>query len=63
MTAEGATDALRKFHEARLAGAKMIDVGCMQINHRFHGQHFASLEAMLKDTLGAVHDAFDRLVA
>ncbi len=41
------SDALRKFHEARSAGAKMIDVGCMQINHHFHGRSFASVEEML----------------
>ena len=29
-------DALRGSEEARPAGAKMIDVGCMQINHHFH---------------------------
>ena len=39
-------DALRKFQEARLAGAKMIDVGCMQINHHYHARSFASLEDM-----------------
>jgi soluble lytic murein transglycosylase-like protein len=43
----GKSDALRRFHEARLAGAKMIDVGCMQINHHFHGRSFASVEDML----------------
>ncbi len=43
----GKSDALRKFHEARLAGAKMIDVGCMQINHHFHARNFSSVEDML----------------
>jgi len=32
---------------ARLAGAKLIDVGCMQINHHFHASSFASVEDML----------------
>jgi len=40
--------ALRRFESARAAGAKLIDVGCMQINHHFHGRHFASVEAMLE---------------
>lgn len=40
-------EALRRFEVARRAGARMIDVGCMQINHRFHAQHFASVADML----------------
>jgi soluble lytic murein transglycosylase-like protein len=40
--------ALRRFESAQAAGAKLIDVGCMQINHRYHSRHFASLEAMLE---------------
>lgn len=39
-------DALRRFEEARRSGAKLIDVGCMQINHHFHSSQFRSLEAM-----------------
>ena len=40
--------ALRRFDSARAAGAKLIDVGCMQINHHFHARHFASVEQMLE---------------
>jgi soluble lytic murein transglycosylase-like protein len=40
-------EALTRFASARHAGAKMIDVGCMQINHHFHARHFASVEDML----------------
>lgn len=40
-------EALRRFAAARQAGAKLIDVGCMQINHHFHGRQFASIEEML----------------
>jgi soluble lytic murein transglycosylase-like protein len=40
--------ALDRFRAAQQAGARSIDVGCMQINHRFHGQHFASIEEMLE---------------
>jgi len=40
-------DALRRFQEAQLAGVKMIDVGCMQINHHFHARSFSSVEEML----------------
>jgi soluble lytic murein transglycosylase-like protein len=38
--------ALRRFASARARGAKLIDVGCMQINHHFHAEHFASVEQM-----------------
>lgn len=35
------------FVAARMAaGARSIDVGCFQINHRWHGQAFATVEAM-----------------
>ena len=40
------TDALKKFGEARDAGIALIDVGCMQINHHFHGAEFPSVSAM-----------------
>ena len=32
---------------ARRLGAKLIDVGCMQINHYYHAKQFASVEEML----------------
>ncbi|KPF42042.1 transglycosylase SLT domain-containing protein [Rhizobium sp. AAP43] len=38
--------ALEGFETARSSGAKLIDVGCMQINQHFHGEHFTSVEAM-----------------
>jgi soluble lytic murein transglycosylase-like protein len=38
--------ALQQFEEARKRGERLIDVGCMQINHYFHGRHFPSIEAM-----------------
>jgi soluble lytic murein transglycosylase-like protein len=39
-------DALRRFEEARKSGVKLIDIGCMQINHHYHSSQFHSLEAM-----------------
>ncbi len=45
--ADSAADAVREFRAARSSGAKLIDLGCMQINHHFHGEKFASVEAML----------------
>jgi soluble lytic murein transglycosylase-like protein len=40
------SEALRIFDEAQKHGARLIDVGCMQINHYFHGRHFRSIAAM-----------------
>ena len=38
--------ALARFAEAKAQGVTLIDVGCMQINHHFHGEAFASVAAM-----------------
>lgn len=40
-------EALSAFATARRNGVRLIDLGCMQINHHYHGQHFTSVEAML----------------
>lgn len=42
-----AAEAIRQFEAARQSGAKLIDLGCMQINHHFHRDKFSSLESML----------------
>ncbi|GLS31322.1 transglycosylase SLT domain-containing protein [Neomesorhizobium albiziae] len=39
--------AVEAFRQARENGAKFIDLGCMQINHRFHSEHFRSVQDML----------------
>jgi soluble lytic murein transglycosylase-like protein len=39
-------EAMRKFDAARHSGVKLIDVGCMQINHHYHGGQFQSVEEM-----------------
>jgi soluble lytic murein transglycosylase-like protein len=39
-------EALRRFEAARKRGAKLIDVGCMQINHHYHVEKFRSVAAM-----------------
>ncbi len=36
-------EALQRYEQARKAGAKLIDIGCMQINHYYHGSHFRSV--------------------
>jgi soluble lytic murein transglycosylase-like protein len=38
--------AIHAFRRAKLGGAKHIDIGCMQINHRYHSENFGSLEEM-----------------
>ncbi|MCV3766253.1 transglycosylase SLT domain-containing protein [Rhizobium sp. TRM95796] len=40
-------EALEAFRDARARGAELIDLGCMQINQRYHGDQFSSLDAML----------------
>jgi Transglycosylase SLT domain len=39
-------EAMARFAQARGRGAKFIDIGCMQINHRFHSAEFRSLSDM-----------------
>ncbi|WP_048647435.1 lytic transglycosylase domain-containing protein [Nitratireductor soli] len=45
--ARGAGEAMRAFEQARRNGAKLIDLGCMQINHHYHAGKFPNLRAML----------------
>lgn len=40
--------ALRRFETARGEGRKLIDLGCMQVNHHYHSQKFASVQHMLE---------------
>ncbi len=40
-------EAVRAVKELQAKGVKSIDVGCMQINLKFHGHHFASVEEAL----------------
>ncbi len=39
-------DALATFEAAHRRGASLIDIGCMQINYRWHGKNFASVTEM-----------------
>jgi soluble lytic murein transglycosylase-like protein len=43
----GLDDALRRFQAARQEGAKLIDIGCMQINHHYHHDQFRDVREML----------------
>jgi soluble lytic murein transglycosylase-like protein len=40
------SEALAKFGAERARGAQLIDIGCMQINHRWHAADFNSLTDM-----------------
>jgi soluble lytic murein transglycosylase-like protein len=40
-------EALKAFDQARSEGRSLIDLGCMQINYRYHGEAFASVGQML----------------
>jgi hypothetical protein len=51
---EEARDYVAK-HHAR--GARSYDVGCFQINFRWHGQHFTSLEEMFDPYANAAYAA------
>jgi soluble lytic murein transglycosylase-like protein len=42
-----AAEAMQRFDEASRSGARLIDLGCMQINHLYHRENFPSLESML----------------
>lgn len=41
-------EALAEFRRARRKGKTLIDLGCMQINHHYHGDAFASVSEMLE---------------
>ena len=39
--------ALQRFEAEKRGGAKLIDIGCMQVNHYYHGRNFSSVNEML----------------
>jgi len=45
--AESPAAAIAAFQDARKKGIRLIDLGCMQINHHYHGQAFANVGEML----------------
>ena len=44
---ESREKALAHLRKVVASGVRNVDVGCMQINYRWHGSHFSSLEEML----------------
>lgn len=51
------TAALRRFAEVRAEGAKLIDLGCMQINYHYHAREFPSAAAMFMPSLNVDYAA------
>lgn len=41
-------EAMATFDRARGQGETLVDIGCMQINYRYHGKKFASVEEMFE---------------
>ncbi len=50
-------EAIQRFEVARKGGAKLIDIGCMQINHYYHGSHFRSINEMFDPYLNVDYAA------
>jgi hypothetical protein len=50
-------EALAYVRREQARGAESFDVGCFQINHRWHGEHFASLESMFDPMVNATYAA------
>ncbi len=42
-----AADVIQRLAQAQREGVRLVDLGCMQINHHYHREKFASLEAMI----------------
>ncbi|MCR9137904.1 MAG: transglycosylase SLT domain-containing protein [Alphaproteobacteria bacterium] len=51
------SEALKVFHRARRNGRKLIDLGCMQINHHYHRQEFSDARSMLDPRLNVDYAA------
>ena len=49
--------ALNKAREALAAGYRSMDLGCFQINYRWHGEQFASLDDMLEPRISGDYAA------
>ncbi|MDP9569944.1 UNVERIFIED_ORG: soluble lytic murein transglycosylase-like protein [Agrobacterium larrymoorei] len=54
---ESRAEAYRLVEEARARGAKLIDVGCMQINVYFHGAEFRSIGEMFEPAKNVAYAA------
>jgi soluble lytic murein transglycosylase-like protein len=52
-----ALEAIHKFDQASRSGARLIDMGCMQINHHYHREKFPSIESMLNPRMNVEYAA------
>ena len=50
-------EAVVEFEKARANGARLIDLGCMQINHHYHAENFAGVRQMLDPHLNVDYAA------
>lgn len=50
-------EAKSEFRRARAKGKKLIDLGCMQINHHYHADQFRQLDDMLHPHLNVDYAA------
>lgn len=50
-------EALAVFQKARSEGKKLIDLGCMQVNHHYHGKQFASVSEMIEPESNIIYAA------
>jgi soluble lytic murein transglycosylase-like protein len=55
--AASSADAIRRFEAARASGARLIDLGCMQINYHYHGKNFRTLSEMLEPRINVDYAA------
>jgi len=55
--ANSAAEAIQHFEAASRSGARLIDLGCMQINHLYHRENFPSLEGMLNPRVNVEYAA------
>lgn len=49
--------AIKRFEEVHAQGTKLIDLGCMQINHYYHRNEFPSVAAMLQPSMNVDYAA------
>ena len=55
--ASSPSEALTLFHQSEAKGVKLIDLGCMQINHYYHGAEFRRVDDMLIPALNVDYAA------
>ena len=55
--AKSRAEAVDEFIRAKRSGAKLIDLGCMQVNHHYHGGEFRSVEDMLDPGMNVTYAA------